>query len=463
MENIQIWIFLIIGILSGSLLGWFISKSKLTTEKDKLEMQLGVMADKYKEKANKLEVIETEADELRMKNSSLMENKVRLETRNEESTKAYEEKLALLNRAQVELSDAFKVLSAEALQTNNQSFLELAKTTLEKYQEGAKNDLEMRKNSIDQLVLPIKESLQKVDLKIEQLEKARTSAYSSLNEQVKSMANQQMLLHGETSNLVKALRTPHVRGRWGEMQLKRVVEIAGMLEYCDFLLQESVNTQDGRLRPDMVVKLPNHKNIVVDSKVPLMAYLEAIDAKDDVIREEKFKNHAKQVKTHINQLAAKSYWSQFQPSPEFVVLFLPGESFFSAALESDPSLIEYSANEQVILATPTTLIALLRAVSFGWRQEQLAENAQAISELGATLYSRLNILANHFGDVGKGLNRTVQSYNRTIGSFESRVLVSARRFKELGASGEEDIESLEIIESIARDINGELDNEPEVG
>lgn len=462
MENVLVWLAPIMGLLIGSALGWLLTRTKLSNEKTELEVKLQSTNEKLMEKERDLASLTDENKELSADKISLLEKCVHLETKISEERNAYEEKLNLLNDAQNKLSDAFKALSAEALKTNNQSFLELAKTTLEKYQEGARHDLDMRQNAIDQLVAPLKESLQKVDSKIEQLEKARTSAYSSLNEQVKNMANQQAMLHHETANLVNALRTPNVRGRWGEIQLKRVVEIAGMLEYCDFYLQESVTTEDGRLRPDMIVRLPNNKNVVVDSKVPLMAYLEAIEAKDEATKEAKLKEHAKQVKNHINQLAAKNYWSQFKPTPEFVVLFLPGESFFSAALEQDPSLIEYGSNEQVILATPTTLIALLRAIAYGWRQEQIAENAQAISELGATLYSRLITLVDHFNDIGRGLNRTVQSYNKTVGSFESRVLVSARRFKELGASSEEEIKPLDIVERTARDVYLGLD-EPEVG
>lgn len=462
MGSMQVWLILGSGVLIGGILGWYLTKNSFSGERVKLEMELKSLTDKVAEREKEIDKLAHEAQELRAEKISLMENCVHLETKINEERRAFEEKMSLLNEAQIKLSDTFKALSAEALKTNNQSFLELAKTTLEKYQEGAVHDLEMRKNAIDQLVAPLKESLQKVDSKIEQLEKARTAAYSSLQEQVKNMASQQALLHNETANLVKALRTPNVRGRWGEIQLKRVVEIAGMLEYCDFYLQESVTTEDGTLRPDMIVRLPNNKNIVVDSKAPLMAYLEALEAKDDETKEAKLKEHAKQVKNHINKLAAKNYWAQFSPAPEFVVLFLPGESFFSAALEQDPGLIEYGSNEQVILATPTTLIALLRAVAYGWRQEQIAENAQVISQLGAALYSRLITLVDHFNDLGKSISRTVQNYNKAVGSFESRVLVSARRFKELGVSGEEEIKPLEMIERIPRDVFIGLD-EPEVG
>jgi len=353
-------------------------------------------------------------------------------------------------QATSELAEKFKALSRDALKDNNQEFLNLARATLEQFQTKAKGDLEQRQQAIDQLVKPLKESLEKVDGKIGEIEKARAGAYAELREQVRGLATSQMQLQAETGNLVKALRTPHIRGRWGEIQLRRVVELAGMIQYCDFNEQETITNEDGRIRPDVIVRLPGNRTIVVDAKVPFEAFYESVTTSDEVIRLERLKEHARLVRTHIGHLSRKSYWEALQPTPEFVLLFLPGENFYSAALEQDPKLIEDGINQKVIIATPTTLIALLKAISYGWQQEQRAANADEVGKLGKELYDRLRTFLTHLSEIGKNLDRAIESYNRGVGSLEARVLVTARKFKDRGVITGEEIESPEPIDKSAR-------------
>lgn len=329
------------------------------------------------------------------------------------------------------LEQTFAALSSEALRQNNQTFLDLAKQTF----------------------VPIKDSLDRFDSKAQEIEKARVGAYEGLVQQVSGLMQAQNTLRAETANLVNALRTPRVRGRWGEIQLKRVVELADMLEHCDFFQQPSVTTEDGRLRPDMIIRLPGGRNIVVDAKVPLEAYLMAMEAKDENVRTRNLDDYACHIRDHISALSNKSYWDQFQPAPEFVFMFLPAEAFYSAALEQDPSLIEQGVKQRVIIATPTTLIALLKAVAYGWRQEKLAESAEQIGALGKELYERVCKMGEHFAALGSSLRNAVDRYNDALGSLESRVLVSARRFRELPiASTDKEINAGGQIETIPRQL-----------
>jgi DNA recombination protein RmuC len=438
----------VIGLLFGSLIAWLALRSRtaaLSARLSLLEKELAA------EKAG--------LARLQQAHGELIAARARLESVLESERKSSHEKIELITRAGEELQNAFKALAAEALKSNNSSFLVIAHETLKRFQSEARGDLEARQKAVADLVAPVRDSLSKVDSQIQQMEVARGDAYGELRAQVQSLITTQKELQSQTGNLVRALRTPNVRGRWGEIQLRRVVEIAGMLSYCDFTEQETIHSENGRLRPDLVVKLPGGKNVVVDAKTPLQAFLDAFETTDEDARQTCLANHARQVRDHMKILSGKNYWEQFESTPEFVVMFLPGETFFSAALEQDSTLIEQGVLQRVIPASPTTLIALLKAINYGWNQEKLARNAQQISVLGKELHDRLRLLAAHITAVGNGLDRAVESYNKAVGSLESRVLVSARKFAELGASVADDIPELEPIETTARALSFEWDEE----
>lgn len=405
--------------------------------------------------AQRVPELEERLAQLQNQVAQLQQDKITLSLELQHERQNISEKVSLLEQAENKLSNAFKALSADALALNNRSFLELAQSTLSKFQEGAKTDLQSREKAIGQLLNPVNETLGQVNNKLQDLEKARVGAYEVLRHQVSDLVTSQKELRTETANLVNALRTPNVRGRWGEMQLKRVVEITGLNAHCDFIEQASINTEGNTLRPDMIVQLPGGRSIIVDAKTPLDAYLKALDATDEATRKKHLQDHAKHVRSHIQALSSKAYWETLpkDSSPEFVVLFLPGEPFFSAALEYDPNLIQIGIEKKVILTTPSTLIALLHAVAYGWRQENLAENAQEIIDLGRDLYKRISNLGKHMRKLGRDLGSAIKSYNDTVGSLEQRVLPSARKFKALESQDEGVVsEEIQMIDNSPRSV-----------
>ena len=359
------------------------------------------------------------------------------------------DKTALLEQADRRLRESFQSLSQDALHQNSEALLRLARASLGEYQTRAAADLEKRQQTIAELVRPIADTLKQVDGKLTEVERDRVSTTARLDEQIRSLGLGLTTLTGETGALVKALRQPHVRGHWGEIQLRRVVELAGLTEHCDFAEQTTITTQDGRIRPDVIVRLPGGKTIVVDAKAPLSAYLEALDG-DESQRTAKLIEHARQVRDHMSRLSSKDYAAQVPGSPEFVVMFLPGESLFSAAVQHDPALIEAGVSQRVILASPTTLIAMLKAVAYGWRQARIEQNAEQISALGRELYVRILAMASHVDDVRRHFERAIDSFNKSVGSLESRVLPAARRFRELGAAPGEEIPQVEPVQTTPR-------------
>lgn len=391
----------------------------------------------------------------------LHEDKARLQAQFDGERQAAMAKLRSHEQAREHFQQTFKALAGDALKSNSSEFLKLAEANLRHFQTHAQGDLGQRQKAVENMLKPIQQALEKTEKQVREMERERQQAFGSLDQHLKTMIESHHLLQGETRNLVQALRRPEVRGQWGELTLKRLVELAGMAEHCDFFQQESVQSEAGLLRPDMIVRMSDDREIVIDAKTSLDAYLSAIEAKDDQVRNQQLERHARKVRERVRELAAKNYWQQLPKSPEFVVLFIPGDQFLSSALNADPQILEDALADKIILATPTSLVALLRTLAYGWRQKVLAENAEQIRIIGEDFYARLSNFSDHLGKVGRNLNGSVEAYNKAVGCFDSRVLPGVRRFTELGIRAKKEIEELSQVERLPRSVAGEQTGQQE--
>lgn len=453
------------GILIGLLVMVLTNKGRMDSQRAFLETQYGgkiatleaergsqaALAQRLLEEKRELEVRkDADLERLRSANNELNGQVKAVQATILSERAEMEKKQKLLDEAQGRLIEAFKALSAEALQKNNETFLQLAEQNLSKFQEGAKQDLEARQTAIVETIKPVKETLEKFDLKVQELDKKRAEEFGSLKTEITKVEGSNLRLQAETNRLVTALKAPKVRGRWGEIQLRNVVEMAGMDKYCDFKEQQVVQTDDGKLIPDMTVRLPNDRTVVVDSKAPMSSYLEALECSDEGERELKLTAHAAAIRKHLDDLSKKKYWTKFTRAPEFMIMFIPGEVFFSAALEKDPTLIEYGMQNSIIISTPTTLIALLLAVAEGWREQKITENAEEVSRLGRELYSRMATFVGHLESLGRSLDKSVDNFNKAVGSMDRNLLSTTRKFRLLEVTSDEEIEAPRQIESKAR-------------
>jgi DNA recombination protein RmuC len=436
-------------LVAGFAIAWAIAKASAGSARLELERRAAGLDGTVGELKKQVESLqmETRNSQKRIEDEQKLRSAAQADAEAQRANLAEQRKL--LDEAQLKLRDAFQSLAGEALKASSDQFMELAKAKFDSLQKEAEGDLETRKQAIQSMVNPLETALKDLRTEVSRVESARQEAYGSLRSEVQLLTTSNKELREETGSLVNSLKQPQVKGKWGELTLRRVVELAGMSPHCDFMEQMSVDTEEGRLRPDLIVHLPGGTQIVVDVKVPLHAFFKAVSAQSDAEYREAMLQHAALVREHIKGLSGKEYWKQFEPTPEFVVLFVPGESFFSAALEQDRTLIEDAIEKRVVLASPTTLIALLRAVAYGWKQQLVAENAERIKDLGKELYDRVVTFAAHLTDIAKGLERANKAYNSAVASFDSRLLPSARKFREMGV-GSADVAPADPVETFPR-------------